>query len=196
MRLRGEDQFIKKITKLIMSEEENTYPESFTVQTEFGAVKLPVDENWQEYTKEERDRISELIVSLTDSKESVDELNQDEELTVRHLAGFNSLEEARKASDGYVLMVGDWGGQIYLTCPVKYLKCDEAVLDELLLKIDELEWGCNEGEGAEIRYGRAKPGDGACGGMGGGIAEDGLWVHPDLPPESVELIKKTLIGNF
>ena len=38
---------------------------------------------------------------------------------------YSDLETAKSDPNTYVVMEGDWGGQIYLTCPVKYVICEE-----------------------------------------------------------------------
>lgn len=45
---------------------------------------------------------------------------------------FRSLEEARAAQDAAVVMEGDDGGSIYLTCPIGLVNCDEQALRQLL----------------------------------------------------------------
>ena len=45
-------------------------------------------------------------------------------------------------------------------------------------------WKCNGGEGAEIRYETFNLGDTVPGGMDGGLAEDGLWIHPKIIEEN------------
>ena len=65
---------------------------------------------------------------------------------------YSDLETAKSDSNTYVVMEGDWGGQIYLTCPVKYIVCDEALLKKLLIKLDQICWKCNGGEGTGIRF--------------------------------------------
>ena len=93
---------------------------------------------------------------------------------------YSDLETAKSDPNTYVVMEGDWGGQIYLTCPVKYIVCDEVLLKKIFKKLDQICWKCNGGDGAEIRYETFNPGETVPGGMGGGLAEDGLWIHPEL----------------
>ena len=93
---------------------------------------------------------------------------------------YSDLETAKSDPNTYVVMEGDWGGQIYLTCPVKYVICDQDMLIKILKKLDHMCWECNEGEGAAIRYETFDQGEGISGGMGGGIAIDGLWIHPEI----------------
>lgn len=89
-----------------------------------------------------------------------------------------SLEQARKC-DGYaVLLRGDYGGQVYLTCPVSRVCCDDATLLRLLQDIDALQWEDADGTSVWFRY--APPGTPVVGGMQGGAVVEGLWIHSDL----------------
>ncbi|MEK6949770.1 MAG: hypothetical protein AABX34_06100 [Nanoarchaeota archaeon] len=90
------------------------------------------------------------------------------------------FEEAKKYDDSYIIMEGDWGGQIYLSVPVNKIKCDYQTLKNLLDEIDRKEWECNKGDGSGIYFERKNAGKGITGGMGGGISTDDLWVHEDL----------------
>lgn len=91
---------------------------------------------------------------------------------------FRNLEEARAANGAYLIMEGDWGGQIYLVCPVRLVQVSEETLGQLLAELDQIAWPGNAGEGADIYYEQQQPGTGVAGGMGGGVATDSLWVHP------------------
>ncbi|MCX6782279.1 MAG: hypothetical protein NTW66_04150 [Candidatus Magasanikbacteria bacterium] len=107
-----------------------------------------------------------------------------------------NFDSAKKALNGVVVFEGDWGGQVYLSCPMKYVKCSENVLKKLLRDIDASEWDCNKGIGTNLTYYKAKPGDGICGGMFGGVVEDELWIHPDIAEDKKELIKKVINGEL
>ena len=107
---------------------------------------------------------------------------------------YPSLEEAKKDPDAFVVMKGDWGGQIYLTCPARLVKCYEAALKKMLTKIDEVEWVCNGGGGTALYFERVKTG-GIGGGMGGGAVREGLWVHNKINPELVRLIRQVISGE-
>jgi len=91
-----------------------------------------------------------------------------------------SFEEAKQYDDAYVIMEGDWGGQIYLSIPAKQIMCSYETLKSLLSEIDKHEWKHNDGEGIGIYFERKKAGEGISGGMGGGLALEGLWVHDDI----------------
>jgi hypothetical protein len=97
---------------------------------------------------------------------------------------YSDLETAKSDPNAYVVMEGDWGGQIYLTCPVKYVICDEDMLRKILKKLDHMCWKCNGGDGAEIYYETWSQGEDVPGGMGGGLATDGLWIHPKILEEN------------
>jgi hypothetical protein len=89
---------------------------------------------------------------------------------------FRSLEEARDGTDASVVMEGDDGGSIYLTCPVSLVRCDETTLGRLLNELDVHVW--NDPEMAGLFYERAPIGTGIAGGTGGGIVTEGVWLHP------------------
>lgn len=89
-----------------------------------------------------------------------------------------------KKSSTWLILEGDWGGQIYLTVP-SHLVGDWARVDELLEKLDTHAWDCNEGLGRSgFLYDPSEDGhtseDGFPGGMGGGQLEDRLWLHEEF----------------
>jgi hypothetical protein len=89
-----------------------------------------------------------------------------------------SLEDAKHTDDAAVVMEGDYGGSIYLTCPARLVHCDEATLQQLLLDLDEHDW--NDPEGVGLYYERAPAGSGIAGGSGGGVVTNTVWLHPEL----------------
>jgi len=89
-----------------------------------------------------------------------------------------SLEEAKLRPDGVVILQGDEGGQIYLSCPARHVMCSEDVLRQLLSDIDSREWKCEEI--SDVFFEELPVGSGIWGGMGGGIVVDGIWVHERL----------------
>ena len=93
-------------------------------------------------------------------------------------AALPSLKEARRVPDAAVVMEGDDGGSIYLTCPVRLVRCDEAALRQLLRDLDAHDW--DDPEGAGLFYEVAPVGSGVAGGTGGGVVTDGVWLHPEL----------------
>ena len=89
-----------------------------------------------------------------------------------------TLSEARTISDAVAIMEGDYGGQIYFTCPVRHISCDADTLARLLTDLDALGW--NDPEGAGLYFEVASLAAGIAGGMGGGAVSDGVWLHPEL----------------
>src|SRR6478752_2067129 len=61
-----------------------------------------------------------------------------------------SLDDAKQADDAAVVMHGDYGGSIYLTCPARLVLCDEPTLRQLLHDLDEHDW--NDPEGVGLYY--------------------------------------------
>jgi len=88
---------------------------------------------------------------------------------------FDTLESAKANPDAVVIMEGDYGGQIYLTCPVRLVRCTQAVLEQLLNDIDDYRWCDPSGAGLYFELGRT--GTRVAGGMGGGAIIDGVWLH-------------------
>jgi hypothetical protein len=90
---------------------------------------------------------------------------------------FRSLGEAKEADTAAVIMEGDDGGSIYLTCPARLVNCDEATLRRLLLDLDALDW--KDPDSAGIYYERVLVGA-IPGGTGGGVVTEGVWLHPNV----------------
>ncbi|MEK7554836.1 MAG: hypothetical protein AAB518_02540 [Patescibacteria group bacterium] len=98
-----------------------------------------------------------------------------------HNQKFEPLEgfdEAKKYDDGYLIMEGDDGGQIYLSIPAKLITIPEVNCQKLLEAIDGAIWG--DLEMARICYERIEINQGIVGGMGGGMATSSLWLHNNL----------------
>ena len=89
-----------------------------------------------------------------------------------------TLTEARAMEGTVAIMEGDYGGQIYFTCPVRHIHCDADTLSRLLTDLDALGWNDPEGSGLYFEF--AAPGAGVAGGMGGGAVCDGVWLHERL----------------
>ena len=78
----------------------------------------------------------------------------------------------------YVLS-GDWGGQIYMTIPINFVSV--YIAKAILHIIDAVEWGTNEGRGAELLIRDASEDMSILGGLGGGQLEPRcIWIHPQL----------------
>lgn len=106
-----------------------------------------------------------------------------------------SFSEAKETPNAYVIFEGDYGGQIYLTCPVANIKCSEKALKQLLADIDT--WCWNYGDSTGLFYEPHKENDGLAGGMGGGITKSKAWIHPELLDLGLEYqIKQVLSGEL
>ena len=105
---------------------------------------------------------------------------------------FRSLDDAKNADEAVVVMQGDYGGSIYLTCQVRLVLCDESTLRQLLFELDTLYW--NDPDGAGLYFERVPVGVGIAGGTGGGVVTERVWIHPDIEAqgegvrEAVELV--------
>jgi hypothetical protein len=105
-----------------------------------------------------------------------------------------SLDEARAMTDAAIVMEGDYGGSIYLTCPAGLVGCDEPTLRQLLHDLDGYDW--NDPEGVGFYYEVAPVGSGVAGGTGGGVVTDGVWLHPDLEAKGLrERVEAVITGK-
>lgn len=91
---------------------------------------------------------------------------------------FRTLAEAKAAPQAALILEGDYGGQILLTCPVALIGCTDARIHRLSVELQQLCWGDPHGSG--VQFEPLGPGDGVAGGMGGGVVTDGLWLHEEL----------------
>jgi len=106
-----------------------------------------------------------------------------------------SLEEAKTFEDGTVILEGDWGGMIFLTCPVKYLSATQQEIEILCLNLEKHFWACNfkrTDGGWGVYYEQKTPNSGVWGGMGGGLVIDGLWTHKRFDSELISKVKEQL----
>ena len=101
----------------------------------------------------------------------------------RTYRSYTSLAEA-SANNGVVILQGDDGGQIYLTCRAAKVKCSEIGLKKLLGFLDALSW--KDASAAMIYFEDVPMNSGVSGGMGGGIAIDDVWLHPKLRELGIE----------
>lgn len=104
---------------------------------------------------------------------------------------FENLTEAKKIPNSVVILQGDDGGTIYLTCPVNLIKCSEDKLRKLLEYIDKQFW--NDLSGTGIYYEIFTEGDIVPGGMNGGIVVDGIWIHPEVNNPDIERMANEII---
>lgn len=87
-------------------------------------------------------------------------------------------------NDVWLVLEGDWGGQVYLTVPWSLLGENPNVLP-LLKGLDREAWSCNRGDGRRAYlYSPREHGSRTrrvSGGMGGGRLADGVWLHSSFP---------------
>jgi hypothetical protein len=115
---------------------------------------------------------------------------------------FDNLEEACKHPDAAMVMEADSGGQILVACPVSKVHATEIVLHQLLCDLEEITWGSgglstdNKPYDARIYYELLPVGSGVCGGMGGGMVIDGVWVHSGFEESGLaSQIKEVVAGK-
>ncbi len=106
---------------------------------------------------------------------------------------FRTLEEARNARDIALVMQGDDGGSIYLTCPVSLVHCNEATLNLLLLELDQRVW--KDPDSAALFYERAPVGSAIAGGTGGGSVINGVWLHPELEENNLRRAVEAVLAD-
>ena len=108
---------------------------------------------------------------------------------------YASLEEARSDPDAAAILFGDYRGTIYLTAPVRHVRCSDTALATLLSDLDAITWMGGAEYGASVAFERAPVGEGVLGGDGGGIVIDGVWTHPRFDPEVAELAREVVAGR-
>lgn len=94
-----------------------------------------------------------------------------------------SLAQARLDPLAVLALIGDSGGTIYLTAPVRLVACDEVSLETLLSDLDAMCWTC--GEVASVTFEHHALGGLVQGGDGGAPVVDSVWVHPRYFDEEV-----------
>jgi hypothetical protein len=112
----------------------------------------------------------------------------------QHYEAIESLEQAKATADAAVVMQGDDGGSIYLTCPARLVRCDEPTLLQLLHDLDKHDW--NDPEGVGLYYEVAPVGSGVAGGSGGGVVTNSIWLHPELEQKGLrEQVEAVIAGD-
>ena len=92
------------------------------------------------------------------------------------------------ANDAHVILQGDYGGQIYFTCPATKVKCSESGLKRLLDYLDARSW--NDTQGASIFFEDRTPDSTAEIEILTGAAADlkvaDIWLHTRLQELKLE----------
>ena len=104
-----------------------------------------------------------------------------------------SLEEAKQAGDGYVVLTGGYGASCYVVSPARLVRCDERRLFFLAHDIDEI-FGSST-EGATVGYVRLSIGEKAT--WLGPLATDTLWLPRWIINAGLEgRIRQVLAGEL
>lgn len=103
------------------------------------------------------------------------------------------LDDARANTMGAAILEGDWGGQIFATCPARLVECSHDALMRLTLDLDSVLWG--EPDGASVRYEVRSVGSPVPGGMGGGEIVEGVWVHEEVRRRGLAKAVRDIILN-
>ncbi len=98
---------------------------------------------------------------------------------------YRSLDEARRDPDSAVVLSGDYGGTIFLTAPVRRVRCSLSTLEVLVSDLDAVTWMSGDLTIATVALERHPVGSGVMGGDGGGIIIDGVWTHPTRLPSRI-----------
>ncbi|CAF0904180.1 unnamed protein product, partial [Didymodactylos carnosus] len=112
---------------------------------------------------------------------------------VEEYEAIKNFNDAKTTENCVLIFEGDYGGQIYLTCPMKYVQCNEQILKQLLNDIDKLQW--DDEEGCRMYYEIHKIGDDIIGGMSGGHVNDHLWIHDEINTEIKQQIQDVIDGK-
>jgi hypothetical protein len=86
----------------------------------------------------------------------------------------------------WLVLEGDFGGQIYLTLPMRLVR-KSAKIARLLYELDQFAWQCNGGDGTDVHVV-----DGNCSWLDVDALSDGLWMHSEFGPRHVARARKLL----
>ena len=106
---------------------------------------------------------------------------------------YRTLQEARQAEDGAVILTGDYGGTVFLTAPARLVRCSEEALGVLVSDLDAVTWMSGDPTIATVTYECRPVGSGVSGGDGGGMVIEDVWVHPDRLPAQVGTQAKEVV---
>ncbi len=77
-----------------------------------------------------------------------------------------------------MVLSGDYGGTIFLTVPVRLVRCDAEALFTLVSDLDAVTWMSGDPTIATVTFKQCPVGSTVEGGDGGGLVVDGVWTHP------------------
>lgn len=96
----------------------------------------------------------------------------------------STIEEMRGVENARLVIEGDWGGTIYLSCPVPLIGATHPEILDLAEWLERQCWSCNFDEDGDaghwVFFEIVTVGTHILGGMGGGIHVNGLWIHEDV----------------
>ena len=107
-----------------------------------------------------------------------------------------SLSEAREYSDAFVMLSGDYGGQIYVIAPVNLVCCAEGALQQLLVDIDWIAWD-DVGGDTNISYMRLAADHKIASLTKDKASINGIWLHSEFMeiPGLADEIRAVLSGS-
>jgi len=136
---------------------------------------FPYKDTWSDmFAKRNDDELEEMLNELM---KNFIKLIEEGRISIRELGTCLGYKKARRAQNGTLIMQGG-GDQIYLSCPMKKVNCNEKILKKLLYELDKIER--NLKIRAALYFVRLNPGDTISGGMEGGKVTSGLWVHESI----------------
>ena len=107
---------------------------------------------------------------------------------------YATADEAGQDPDAALIMEGDYGGQIYLACPLSAVAASEGALQSAAPRPRRDRLGrpgrSSDPATSGHRSGRASPG------MGGGAVTDAIWVHEDFAALNLDdAIRQVIRGH-
>lgn len=100
------------------------------------------------------------------------------------LESYETFDAAREDPDAALVVSGDWGGIVYLTSPLRLVKCTFEVMSVLASDLDATAF---KGPASSFNTAIEKHpvGTRIAAGLGGAPILDRLWVHPKITDETV-----------
>ncbi|WP_239329294.1 hypothetical protein [Frankia sp. CiP3] len=87
---------------------------------------------------------------------------------------YEGLKHARRDSGAAVVLSGNYGGTIFLTVPVRLVRCDAEALFTLVSDLDAVTWMSGDPTIATVAFKQCPVGSTVEGGDGGGLVVDYL----------------------